>query len=112
MNMKRIQILAIGLFLVSGNLWAAFFDGNNLHNWLVQKEKSNVPSYVSGLFDGYVAGVVDAGDGLVFCTGSGVTAGQNSAVVAKYINNNPEKWNKNADLLVVDALKKAFPCKK
>jgi hypothetical protein len=41
-----------------------------------------------------------------------VTPGQIFAIVAKYLNNHPEKWNEPAVILVVEAIKEAFPQKK
>ena len=110
--MKQLITLFIMLCTFSSNSWAGFISGNHLHGWLLEKENSIGSKFNSGLFSGYVSGVVDMGDGILFCTASGVTVGQYGAVVAKYINNNPEKWNISAHLLVVSALEEAFPCKK
>lgn len=112
MGSWKTLTIALSMFATSASSWAAFFDGNELHGWLLENEKPNGSAFKSGLFRGYVAGVVDLGDELLFCTGPGVTAGQYAAVVAKYLKNNPEKWNKSADSLVVEALREAFPCKK
>jgi hypothetical protein len=112
MNSWKAVTIALSMFATSASSWAGFFNGNKLHGWLLEKENPNGSAFEFGLFSGYVAGVVDVGDGILFCTGPGVTAGQYNAVVAKYIKNNPEKWNKSADSLVVEALKEAFPCKK
>lgn len=90
---------------------AGFTDGNELYQWLLEDEKQNGSPFQSGLFKGYIGGVVDLGDGILFCTTKGVTRGQFTAVAAKHLKNNPEKWNKAADTIVVDALKEAFPCK-
>lgn len=109
--MKKV-IIAI-LFTVNVNVvFAGFIDGNELHQWLKEYENPNGSAFKSGLFNGYVGGVVDTGDGILFCTTSGVTRGQHSAVVAKYLKNNPEKWNQPAESLVTEAMKEAFPCKK
>ena len=110
MKISVIFLIMGGIF--TNNSWAGFFSANDLHSWLLEKEKPNGSQFSSGLFNGYVSGVVDMGDSVLFCTSSGVTAGQYNAVVAKYINNNPEKWNRNAYFLVVSALEEAFPCKK
>lgn len=101
--------LFIITFFVSSISWAGFWSGNELHQWLLEAEK---PNFESGLFHGYVSGVVDVGNGILFCTGKDVTAGQYDAVVAKYVKNNPGKWDKTASSLVIEALREAFPCKK
>lgn len=109
--MKKV-IIAICLAVNVNVVVAGFVGGNELHQWLQENENPNGSAFKSGLFSGYVAGVVDTGYGILFCTPPGVTRGQNSAVVAKYLKNNPEKWNQSADSLVIEAMKEAFPCKK
>lgn len=109
--MKRVLIAFI-ITVNANSVFAGFTNGNELYQWLQESENPNGSSFKSGLYSGYVGGVVDTGDGILFCTTSGVTRGQNSAVVAKYLKNNPEKWSQSADTLVIDAMKQAFPCKK
>ena len=109
--MKKI-LLTLLLTLSPMISIASFTDGNELYQWLLEDEKENGSSFKAGLFKGYVVGVVDFADYAFFCTTSGVTRGQLSAVVAKYLKNNPEKWNNSADSIVTDAMKTAFPCKK
>lgn len=100
------------LFLASSNVYADFTDGNELQHWLSESESTNESRYHSGLFRGYVSGVVDTGNDVLFCTGNGVTRGQYTAVITKYIRNNSEKWNNGASSLVIEAMQQAFPCKK
>lgn len=64
-----------------------------------------------GAFLAYVAGVYDTLS-FAFSTPDGVTVGQICAIVSKYLKNHPERWSEAADLLVVDALREAFPLKK
>lgn len=92
--------------------FASFTDGNELYKWMQAYEDKNGSSFNAGLFGGYIAGVVDTGNNYMFCTTPGVSRGQNSAIVAKYLRNNPEKWNMSAASLVVEAMKESFPCKK
>lgn len=106
--MKKV-LFFLALTLTNNAAVAGFTDGNELYQWMLEKEKQN-GSFKSGLFNGYVAGVVDLGDEFLFCLTAGVTRGQYSAVVSKYLKNNPEKWNKAAETIVVNALKEAFPC--
>ena len=107
--MKKV-VFILALMLPINAAVAGFTDGNQLYQWMLEDEKENGSMFQSGLFKGYIAGVVDLGDDFLFCTTVGVTRGQYTAVVAKYIKNNPEEWNKAADTIVVDALKEAFPC--
>ncbi|MDY0331778.1 MAG: Rap1a/Tai family immunity protein [Thiomonas sp.] len=60
---------------------------------------------------GYFAGVQDAYDGVFFCVESEVKMSQAAEIVIKYIKDNPEKWHTAGQLLVIEALGKAFPCK-
>ncbi len=109
--MRKITLLTITILFCS-NSHADFTTGNELQEWLSESEGGNESRYDTGLFRGYVSGVVDTGDDVLFCTTQGVNRGQYTAVVAKYIKSNPEKWNMGASLLVIEAMEKAFPCKK
>ena len=91
---------------------AAFTDGNELQRWMLQDEAPNGTKFESGLYKGYITGVVDLSNGVLFCTTPGVTRAQNVAIVTKYIKANPEKWNLPANVLVVDAMAEVFPCPK
>ena len=64
-----------------------------------------------GVFLAYVTGVYDTLS-FAFSTPDGMTVGQICAIVSKYLKNHPERWSESADLLVVDALREAFPLKK
>lgn len=61
----------------------------------------------------YVNGIADA---LTLygrlCLPTNAIEGQLTAVVSKYLKDNPEKWNKAGAELVSDALISVFPCKK
>jgi hypothetical protein len=41
----------------------------------------------------------------------GVTAGQAIRIVTKYLNAHPERLHRDAHILVVEALREAFPCR-
>jgi len=60
---------------------------------------------------GYIWGAADTfGDMFIICI-DGITYGRLRKVVKKYLTNNPELLHYNADILVKNALVKAFPCK-
>jgi len=48
---------------------------------------------------------------MFFCEPSGVTRGQLTAIVQKFLEQNPERWSQPAHQLVGEAFKKAFPCR-
>ncbi|WP_426703282.1 Rap1a/Tai family immunity protein [Rhodanobacter sp. Col0626] len=64
------------------------------------------------MFRGYVGGVQDSFNGIAFCVPADVPLSQASAVVRKYLADNPQLWNEQANVLVVRALKQAYPCQK
>ena len=62
-------------------------------------------------YSGYVIGVFDMAES-VLGVPDGVTQQQVLAIVAKYLKRNPEQWNQRAAIVVLRALKTAFPRKK
>jgi hypothetical protein len=60
-------------------------------------------------FRGYITGVCD-GSGIVDSL-QGVPNNQLCAVVSKFLKEHPERWSEPASLLVIDAIRKAFPKK-
>ncbi len=66
----------------------------------------------SDFFDGYVTGVLEAGQGEWWCP-KGVAAKDDLlAMVSKYINEHPEKLNQNAGLVIMPPIIAAYPCPK
>ena len=58
---------------------------------------------------GFIAGVSAS---ITYCPMGDVTLGQLRKVAVKFLNDYPERLNEDAALLVMEALYKAFPCKK
>lgn len=66
----------------------------------------------SALCGGYVRGVLDATrDTLNICPSDDITASQVNLVVKKYLSEHPERLHLRGDMLIHEALNKAFPCK-
>jgi len=64
-------------------------------------------------FMGFVTGVLMfMEETRIIFPGDRVNIGQISSIVIKFLNDTPARWNEPACNLVVDALMKAFPCKK
>ena len=59
-----------------------------------------------------IMGVADAFDGAAWCSRPEVKVGQLMEVVSKYLRDTPEKLDEDASVLILDALWKAFPCKR
>jgi hypothetical protein len=107
--MKTIKItLAILGASLSGYAWSA--TGNDLMQW--GANGPNGSGFIDGIYMGYISGVADVSNGILFCAPFGVTNGQNVAVVTKFLKANPEKWTEQAASLIVQALSSAYPaCK-
>ena len=117
--MKR-SLCLFTLLLVAVN--AAFaLTGKELRDqcrWSQQDESALTPeqhlhyaacvSYVLGVADGYYLG---SNGGSCVPNKGEVTSGQLGLVVFKYLDEHPEELHLHAGVLVVRALKKAFPCK-
>ena len=87
--------------------FADYFDGNDFEKLIDNERPQDV-----GMFRGYVAGVQDFNNGVLFCVNENVKLSQSAAIVQKYFSDNPQTWHLPAKQLVVNALQKAFPCKK
>jgi hypothetical protein len=101
-------VVAVLLLLASSSASADYFTGNDLNQHLLSSERlADI-----AMFRGYVAGVQDVFNGQLFCVPEDVPLSQASAVVKKYLSDNPQLWNKPAKELVVDSLRLAYPCGK
>ncbi len=103
--MKKLIFLTFVLF--SASVKADFYTGNKL------KTLCNSQNYVeSSVCMGYVNGVTDSFSGYLICLPPDVTTGQLVDMVKKYMNDNPAKLHEPSTSIVIDAIKKDFPCKK
>jgi hypothetical protein len=75
----------------------------------------------AGFIDGVISGVFLAGMNETpeqahmrqgYCLPEAVTNGQNRTVFVKYLEDHPEELHKPAAVLLIDSLRKAFPCEK
>jgi hypothetical protein len=113
--MKRLILAFIATLLFCTIAFAGFYDGAKLvGKWReYQKQEAGRPyNYVElGSYLGYVQGVADTLNGVVISLPTNATAGQISAIVGKYLDDNPSEWSQSAHILVIRALKQAFPKK-
>jgi hypothetical protein len=72
----------------------------------------NMLTWKNTLCLAYIQGLLYAGGGNHFCQPNGVMHGQAVAVVVKYIEARPERMHENFGLLAIEALTKAWPCKR
>jgi hypothetical protein len=104
-------------FCLSISLYGSFTDGNRLVEdmkeyklWSNGKKDVDYGKVMG--FMGYISGASDSVSDILICYPQNVTLGQVNAIVIKYIENNPDRWNQNASYLVTNPLMKIFPCKK
>ncbi|MBM4053083.1 MAG: hypothetical protein FJ264_00110 [Planctomycetes bacterium] len=111
-----IVLVCSGFFSTMNVESAPFTSGNELVDHMKENDKAvagqkEVDWLKTGLYIGFVGGVYDACDGAFFCASpSEPTQGEITAVVSKYLKEHPERWNEPAVVLIVDALKAAYPC--
>jgi Rap1a immunity proteins len=94
--MKRLFLMLaiIGLPTVA----SAITSGQQLHDYLTIY--SNV-LWANGYASGYIDGTIDAALG---CPGEHLTHAQAWQLVKNYLEAHPEKWNKDAPILIKEAL--------
>ncbi|MSQ73198.1 MAG: hypothetical protein EXR27_18220 [Betaproteobacteria bacterium] len=115
MSLRKMWVAAA--FACSLPAQSAVIDGNGLRDELLfarESEKAALDqvSYRSGRINGYFIGVHDALEGLgLFCPPPTEGIPAMSAVVFKYIEANPARLTQPANVVIVEALKAAFPCK-
>ena len=106
--MKKLILTTCLTLLLSVNAQANYFnDGNKL---LSDMEENVNTSRMYAL--GYVAGVVDSLNQVVFCLPSTVTVGQLNDMIRNYLRNTPAERHLPADVIISKAFGVAFPCKK
>ena len=99
--------LAIVLLLACGSARAEFYSGNEI---LQRMQSESLVEQVIAI--GFVGGVADAFDSILFCPPIGATVGQARDIARRYLLLNPGLRHRAAAGLVVDALAEAWPCEK
>ncbi len=109
MKLFLLSMLVLLPSMVTAQSGGNFQNGNKLKSHCM-----GANGFSDGFCMGYVIGVADS-NSLIICSPGGpggVTQGQYTDIVKKYLNENPAQLHRDADVLVLDALKKAFPCPK
>ena len=86
---------------------AEFRDGNDLFS----KMRESGTGY-NAVTIGYVQGVVDALQNVLFCPPPSVTAGQLYDMVRGYLADNPGERHLSGDVIITRVLKSSWPCPK
>ena len=107
---SAMRIFAAVLLLSCSSVHAAgsFYTGNKLLQLL---QSDNYQE--KGVAMGYVAGAIDMGDGVIFCSPSNtVTIGQVRDMVQGYLESTPSIRHMSADSIIIDLFKRLWPCPK
>jgi hypothetical protein len=113
-----LAALIIGGFGIVGQAQSGFYDGNTLIEWYKEVEKSaedkSQKIYLQGMFAGYVVGVSDALESKICWPPEPekVKVKAVSAIVGNYLKAHPEIWGQSGDVIILKALKEAYPCPK
>lgn len=111
---KLAIILLIFVLFPLGHAHAKeLLSGNELVQLMREYEKAerndkSANWHKAGEYLGYVMGFYDA-TWFFYADPQNITEGQVAAVVAEFLNQHPEKWNRPAWDLVMEALQEAFP---
>jgi hypothetical protein len=116
--MKKLLVLVLVLILVGVASWAdTFGTGQWLHDLWASAQKANnhtatLSEYNSAFeYSGFVIGAASVMYDLGWLDLRDITYGQWVAVVGKYLDANPEQWNRSAERLIFYALYAAWPGK-
>jgi len=129
---KPITLVFILLCTVYvGHVQAGFWDGTKLFNH-IKRDKLTIDGYDDNVGVGYIMGVFDAHDGILFCPldgesdaskqltelgkkllapATGVSIKQLTQIVFNYLYKHPALLREPADQSVINALKEVYPCK-
>ncbi len=114
--MKKILFAITICLLTFQTAHAEFKTGNGLVTLWREYERCSAGQPFNpnddGFYTGYVAGVCDANMLIRFNIPEGVTIGQVCDITGKWLDKHPEKWNKPAHQLVIQAVKESFPMPK
>lgn len=112
--MKNFWVLTI-LFSFLTPAYADSYSGAELKRFAdagaaIKEGQAGVDQVGAGVYVGYLAGVAGSFLGVYYCPPVGVTLLDEAVVVARYLNENPDKLAQPAQMLVVKALGIAYPC--
>jgi hypothetical protein len=96
--------------------------GDQLLYWLTGKANNEIEAtldraksmaYLSGMLDSYVVlSAIEPGLKIYCVPEKGIAIGQAKDIIIKWMNAHPDRLKEEARILVLYALKDAFPCKK
>ena len=102
--MKKVLIPA-ALAIASLSACSQVFTGADLLERLSAKPPSQVAV-------GYIAGVVDAIEGILFCAPEGITVGQTAGLIYSVLESSPQARNLPAAAVIAAVLSRQWPCER
>ncbi|MGA2478508.1 MAG: Rap1a/Tai family immunity protein [Spirochaetia bacterium] len=109
--MRKLYVLAFALAVLAGCTSTPIGGQGNTDLWQSYQKTSfaNQEEAAKSIYTGFVSSgaqvMLDAG----WLSASGITYGQMAAVVGKYLDDHPEQWNLDAEVLVYRALYAVWP---
>jgi len=103
MKKTLIKAAAIAALISANTAHAGFVDGYELHRLIEKKDMSAI---------GYIQGVADSENNLVFCIKPGVKTGQLVIATDEFLKSHPEYLNADGSSLVALTLMQHWPCPK
>ena len=113
--MKKLSTALLLFIAVLCYVEGSYMTGNKLYSDLryVPGNDSTfegISNWARGM--GYIEGLCDGYNGIMFFAGPNVTGGQLKDIVLKYLGDHPETRDQNAAVLVLAAYIEAFPIQK
>ena len=108
-----MKYIIAGIFLFSSlNVSGGFEGGTTLLDACDTPKSSDVYYQSNARCIGYISGVFDLADGILFCAPKEVTRGQVWDIAVKYLREHPEQRHTVASDSVIESLREVFPCPK
>jgi hypothetical protein len=125
-NLIRVFVIAVSLLSLNAHSYRAY-TGNQILEYCKNWDERGTPSELqdAAFCQGYIAGALEViearlsvfvnkdknGLDRLYCKPETVTDLQVTAVIIKYLKDNPVKLDRVANYLISDALIAAWPCK-
>lgn len=112
--MRVITLMAILLAMMSFTTAGAEptqrLNGNELMKLLEAYNQKPNDNFDAGFFAGYISGVSETLNGVIWCTTGNLPYEQLLSIVGKYLDQHPEQWHMSAQYIISIALAESYPC--
>ena len=104
------MLLLMMLFTTANAEATQRLNGNALMSMLDAYNQKPNDNFDAGFFAGYVSGVTETLNGVIWCTTGNLPLEQLLSIVSKYLDQHPEQWHMSAQYIISIALAEAYPC--